>query len=102
MLEDLVNFSTFEIHVSKLRLFKCDADILPAEVLAIRSMDNAEFIVDSIVDHRGNDMASYEFRVRWLGYEEEEDTWLGYNEVKALEALDRYEEMIGIKFGSKK
>lgn len=100
--EDLISFRSFEVHVSKLRLFKCDEDILPAEILAIRAMDDEEFIVDSIVDHRGVDISSYEFRVRWLGYEEEDDTWLKYDDVKDLEALDRYEEVIGTSFGPKK
>jgi len=96
--EDLMTFSRFEVHISKLRLFKCDEDILPEEILAIRAMDEDEYVVDSIVDHSGTDILTYKFRIRWLGYGEEDDTWLSYESVKDLEALDKYEEEIGIVF----
>ena len=54
--------------------------------------DNDEYVVEKIVDHHGNPSrpASLDFRVRWLGYAPEEDTWLPYREVKDLAALDEY------------
>jgi hypothetical protein len=58
----------------------------------IASNDHDEFKVDSIVDHSGNmkQKGKMKFRVRWTGYDPNEDTWLPYREVKDLEALDYY------------
>lgn len=70
--EDLISFSRFEVHISE-------------EILAIRAMDNEEFLVESIVEHVGNDIS----------------TWLDYHSVKDLEALDLYEQEIGVTFDDK-
>ena len=51
--------------------------------------DNDEFVVEKIVDHK-KVSSRLEFRIRWLGYAPEEDTWLPYREVKDLAALDEY------------
>jgi len=50
------------------------------------------FHVESIVDHEveGKDAKKWKFRVRWLRYEPEDDTWLKWSAVKDLEALDTY------------
>ena len=59
--------------------------------MAIR--DQGEFIVDKIVDSiidRGLSKTTWSFRVRWLGYDDIYDEWLGWNELKNVEALHRY------------
>ena len=50
-----------------------------------------------LVAHRlVNDIAeehlknSYEFKVRWLGYDSSEDTWLPWKAVRELKAMDEY------------
>lgn len=54
--------------------------------------DKEEFYVDSIVDHEGdpNKKKSLKFRVRWLGYSPEEDTWEPYKSIRNCKALDEY------------
>jgi Chromo (CHRromatin Organisation MOdifier) domain len=60
--------------------------------LKIAAADKDEFVVEAIVGHRGTltKRSSLEFRVRWQGYDESEDTWLPLREVKDLVALDQY------------
>jgi hypothetical protein len=38
----------------------------------------------------GNNPIRWTYRMRWLGYEEGDDTWLTYSSVKNLTALDEY------------
>jgi len=62
------------------------------EAAALAATDLDDFHVESIVDHEGEgkDPKKWKFRVRWLGYEPEDDTWLKWSAVKDLEALDTY------------
>jgi hypothetical protein len=90
---DLVSTKLVELHVDRLREFKCSPDVNPEELLEWASTDKDEFVVEDIVEHRGTGKSGnpLEFRVRWKGYGPEEDTWLNYRSVNQLEALDRYE-----------
>ena len=64
----------------------------------IAARDGAEFVVDEIVEHRvlstsvgaKKKKTAYEFKVRWLGYDPVDDTWISYMEARELEALDVY------------
>ena len=78
-----------KFHVSRLRHFDVTRCENPQDVAA---RDRDEWIVESIVDHRGQGRtkSAYEFRVRWSGFGEESDTWERYATVKDLEALDVY------------
>jgi hypothetical protein len=51
-----------------------------------------EFFVEKIITHVGTtkDFKKWSFRVRWLGYEPEDDTWLKWSAVKDLAAMDEY------------
>ena len=68
----------------------------------LAAADKDEFVVEMIVDHRGSikKRSKMEFRVRWQGYDETEDTWLLWKEVKDLVALDiyiqNYAELVGL------
>lgn len=79
------------------RLFKflaTDALEVPTEDAArdLNLADRQEFEVDFIVEHKGTHRRKrdLQFRIRWVGYPPEEDTWLPYSEVKELAALDAY------------
>jgi hypothetical protein len=61
--------------------------------------DLQEWDVDKLVAHRLLDSAlskkrkaksDYEFKVRWYGYTEEDDSWRGYGLLKNSAALDAY------------
>jgi hypothetical protein len=94
-LRDLISGKQMDFHVDRLRIFRNST--FPNEKLspvALAAADKDEFIVESIIDHRGSSKSKsnskLEFRIRWLGYHESEDTWLPWREVKDLKALDDY------------
>jgi len=91
--QDLRTLKIVRFHESRLKLFRLPDGGDPLQVAAV---DQDEFVVESVVDHRIRDggrprrKADLEFRVRWLGYEPAEDSWLPYSEVRDLAALDAY------------
>jgi len=88
---DLVSRRVETVHISRIYPFNFDATKVDPENVAIR--DQGEFIVDKIVDSiidRGLSKTTWSFRVRWLGYDDIYDEWLGWNELKNVEALHRY------------
>jgi len=63
----------------------------------IAIVDRDEYVIDSIVSHRLNPRRkgkttkqSYLYRVRWRGYDPNEDTWEEYKTIKDTEALELY------------
>jgi hypothetical protein len=62
------------------------------EARALAAVDLNEYYVESIVRHVGTskDPKKWSYLVRWLGYEEGDDSWLPWSSVKNLEALDEY------------
>ena len=88
---DLSTLRHVRFHVSRLKKFNVETTLDPT---AIAAVDNDEFVVEDIADHRwsrpGRKRRDLEFKVRWLGYEPDEDLWLPLREVRELEALDRY------------
>jgi transposase InsO family protein len=88
--QDVRTLKTLHFHESRLKRYLADRTDSLGEVAAV---DNEEFVVDSIVDHRirpgrGSRRGRLEFRIRWAGYEAEEDTWLSYADIRELAALD--------------
>ena len=63
----------------------------PVDVI---SMDEAEMLVDAVVDHQcpGKDKPKWTFRVRFVarGCGPDEDVWLPFAETNPLSALDKY------------
>ena len=62
------------------------------EISALAAVDLDEFYVEKIISHveLGKDPKKWRCRVRWQGYEPENDTWLEWPAVKDLVALDEY------------
>jgi hypothetical protein len=95
-LKDLISGKEKDFHIDRLRVFKYDNDHdsinLESSLLPLAAADKDEFVVESIIDHEGS--LKYKskllFRIRWLGYDESEDTWLPHREVKDLQAFDAY------------
>jgi hypothetical protein len=79
-------------HIDRLRIFNHDDNTNDTSLLPIIATDNDEFIVESIIDHTGSikKKSQLQFRIRWKGYDEHDDTWLSYAKVKDLVALDSY------------
>ncbi|GKT30010.1 hypothetical protein ADUPG1_005368, partial [Aduncisulcus paluster] len=49
-----------------------------------------EYVVDGLVDHRGDDKETMEFLVHWAGYDVSERTWEPLSEVDDTIALEEY------------
>ena len=64
----------------------------PEELEVLAGIDVDEYFVESIKDHeeRGRNVKNWKLRVIWSGYEPDEDSWLNWNAVKDLAALDKY------------
>jgi hypothetical protein len=90
--QDLISDRKMVVHTSRLRVFRHPKEMTRQEIEALAAVDLDEFHVEKIVEHRGKgkDPKKWEFRVRWLGYEPDDDTWLKWTAVKDLEALDIY------------
>jgi hypothetical protein len=90
--KDLVTNKVMKVHTSRLRLFRHPANMGIEEISALAAVDLDEFYVEKIINHveLGKDPKKWRFRVRWQGYEPEDDTWLEWSAVKDLVALDEY------------
>jgi hypothetical protein len=77
-------------HVKHLREFHYDETRTDPSDVASRGDES--FMVDEIIDHTGNgDRASdMDFKVRWKGYDESEDLWLPWKELRLNQALHEY------------
>eukprot|EP00762_Andalucia_godoyi_P006033 ANDGO_00041.mRNA.1 hypothetical protein ABB37_10147 len=85
--QDLTSLRTNDLHVSRLKPYDMTST---EDALQIASVDSDEYVVESIVEHRGKSKRDFEFRVRWSGYNADDDSWLPYSEVRELEALETY------------
>jgi hypothetical protein len=95
---DLITDKISMVHASRVIPFRHPKTLTEEEARALAAVDMDEFYVREIVEHRGGgtNPKKWEYRVRWLGYEPEDDTWLPYKSVKDLEALDKYAKDKGI------
>ena len=62
------------------------------EIEVLSAIDLDEYYVEKIVAHeeKGRNPKNWKFKVRWVEYEPEEDSWLNWTAVKDLAALDTY------------
>jgi hypothetical protein len=86
---DLINNKIIEVFIDRLKGYRAENDIDPKD---LSMSDREEFYVESILDHRGDlkKKKSLEFKIRWLGYSPEDDTWEPYSAVRECKALDEY------------
>ena len=89
-LRDLVQDKNISVHISRLKEFEYDP--LHHDPLAIAAKDNEEDEIESIIRHTGDPRrkTSMDFLVRWKGYDESEDLWLPWSELRTNNALHTY------------
>jgi hypothetical protein len=87
-IENLVTGRITRTHVSQLKPFYYDPSyIIPLNV-AVK--DTEEFIVEDIMEHKSDGHGSYLWRVRWDGYDEDDDTWEPLPNIKDVEKFHSY------------
>jgi hypothetical protein len=89
--QDLPSGKILFFYADRLRQYTV-TDQQSLEPLEVATRDRGEFIIDRILDHSGiqSRPQSLDFKVRWLGYDESEDLWLPYKNVKDTSALQEY------------
>ena len=89
--QDLPTGKLLSFYADRLRQYTA-TDQQALEPLEVATRDRGEFIIDRILDHSGiqSRTQSLDFKVRWLGYDESEDLWLPYKNVKDTSALQDY------------
>ena len=89
---DLITDRIYQVHISRIHALNLPSTVDRDELLRIAGIDHNEYVVEAIVNHRGNPRKrrDMEFLVRWKGYEPGDDTWEPYATVKDLAALDEY------------
>jgi hypothetical protein len=89
---DLITNKSYPVHISRLRKLKVPIGVTRTQLRDLALMDHGEFIVEKILDHRGDHKkkSTLEFKVRWLGFEPEDDTWEPYANLRNNVALDVY------------
>ena len=86
--QDVNTLKIHQLHISRLKRYNMDQTPDP---LAVASVDDAEYVVEQVIDHRpGPRRQDWTFRVRWRGYGPSEDSWLPYAEVQEVQALRAY------------
>ena len=90
ILHDLVKNKNIPIHVKRLKVFEHDPR--RTDPLAIAARDNEEDEVEYVIAHTGDPKrkSDMDFQVRWAGYDESEDSWLPWSEVRNIPALHSY------------
>jgi len=90
VIEDLVSGKRTTTHIHNLRPFNYD----PAYTspLVVAQHNEQEFIVESIITHRGsrNRRSTLEFQVRWAGFGETCDSWEPYKALMHVDKLHDY------------
>jgi hypothetical protein len=91
-LQDLVTSDIAEYHMSQLRPFLYDErTCTPLQAAVADTLD--EFVAESVLRMRGDPRKTrknLEFRIRWAGYPQEDDTWEPWEHCKDSQAVQAY------------
>jgi len=71
-----------------LKPFYYDPDYITP--LNIAAKDNNEFVLESILDHGEDEGGNMLWKIRWSGYDETEDTWEPFDNLKDVELFHKY------------
>ena len=90
VLLDLITGKEKVYHVSDMKPFVFDPAIVDPVDIARR--DYMEFFIEKILEHRGNlkRKTDLQFLVKWLGYEDQNNSWEPYSELRDSEQLHQY------------
>jgi len=94
---DLVSRRTEEVNISRISPFQYDSTKIDPEAVAFH--DKGEFAIDKIIDAEIDlklSKLNWNFRVRWMGYDDSHDSWLPWIELRHVKALHSYLREIGL------
>jgi transposase InsO family protein len=88
-IKNLISAKEYRVDVMHIKPFYFDPkkSIHP---LNIAARDTDEYVVDHIVTHDFSDPQSKLWRVRWAGFDPDDDTWEPYDHLKDVEAFHQY------------
>ena len=94
-IQNLVTSKVSKHHAKELSAFKWNAEVTNPREIALTDQD--EFVIDHIVEHRGDfkRKSTLSFKVHWTGYDQSEDTWEPWNNLRDTEQLHAYLRHIG-------
>ena len=87
---DLITGKEKDYHVSDIKPFIFDPALI--DPIDVARRDRMEFFIEKILEHRGNlkRRSEIEFLVRWLGYDEQHDSWEPYANLRDSTQLHAY------------
>ena len=74
VLEDVVTLERQSVHAQRLKFYH-DASLHLTEDLRMQVAYDTRYYLEKVIDWRQTDADSIELRVRWLGFEANEDSW---------------------------
>jgi RNase H-like domain found in reverse transcriptase/Reverse transcriptase (RNA-dependent DNA polymerase)/Integrase core domain/Integrase zinc binding domain/Chromo (CHRromatin Organisation MOdifier) domain len=95
LLLDLVTGKEKTVHIKNMRIFHFDP--LAVNPLDIARRDYSEYFVEKILEHKGDfrKVSTLVFKVRWLHYTSEYDTWEPWKNLRHAAPLHEYLRSIG-------
>ena len=90
--QDIVTQTQLQVSKDRIKLFTLPATYDETDLKELAAADHEEFIVERILDMKGNPRKkkTLQFLVEWKGYDDSENTWEPWSNVRNLEALDEY------------
>lgn len=93
-LMDYVSGKADWFDISRIERFFTREALSIQQIIAIAARDRDEWPIENIIDYRrssgGSNKKGYQFRVRWRGFDSEEDTWEDYMRVRDTEAFTQF------------
>jgi hypothetical protein len=95
-IQHLLTAKETDVHISRLKPFLVDPTIDPKSVVMHAEQ---EFMVEEILDYRGDPKrrTEMEFLVKWAGYDDSENSWEPWKNLRVTEQLHAYLKQKGWK-----
>jgi len=93
-LSNLINREEVDYDISRLKIFDNSRNLSEQQLIDLAVRDQNQWVVESIVGHRRirgkTGKSAFTFRVRWLGFDDMEDTWEPYLNIRYNDAFLKY------------